>query len=128
MRTGPTSGVRTGLTPGARPSSSQPTRFVSARYVAPAAARNRRRVILLPIVKLYTNPSLPHTRVVRNRQPAASPRHELYRASEMESARSHQPLTSALILIASQSSGPYQPTLYSSYSAEICVVPRGRAK
>ena len=70
MRTGPTSGVRTELTPGARPSSSQPTRFVNARYVAPAAVRNRRRVILLSIAKLYTNPDLLCTRVVKGFLPA----------------------------------------------------------
>src|SRR5215217_226258 len=63
MRTGPTSGVRTELTPAPRPSTSQPARLVPARNAAPAAVRNRRRVTLLPIAKLYTNPDLPCTQV-----------------------------------------------------------------
>jgi hypothetical protein len=47
---------------GVRLSSSQPTVFVKARYVAPAltAVRNRRRVNPVPFVKLYTIKILLH--------------------------------------------------------------------
>jgi len=56
MGKGPRSGVCKGLTFEMRPSCSQPTTFVKARYVAPAPAalRNRRLVTLVSIVKLYT--------------------------------------------------------------------------
>jgi hypothetical protein len=56
MRKGLAFGVREGLTFEVRSSRPQPTVFVNARYVAPAltAVRNRRRVTLVPIVKLST--------------------------------------------------------------------------
>jgi len=61
------------------------------------------------------------SQAVSGERPAQAP-------SRAESARSHQPRTSTLTFIASQSSGPYQPTLSSENSSRISVRPVGRAK